>query len=191
MSVENTPYLRSADRYITLQPTLAPTTEQMARRTSLRRFNRLAVYLPLGIAGLAWIVLILGLLWLTVAGDWFAMDTNQAYYRALASGVADTFTILMLTPLLLLCALPAVGTVALVFYRRRRKAASPQTAPSLPLFWRIENFVVSVRDRVESLLPKVANPVISAHSIAAYLNRFFIELKQIVSQEIDRYDHER
>ena len=96
MSVENIPYLRSPDRYVALQPALAPTQEQLARRKRLRRFNRLVVYLPVGITALAWIVLILGLFWLTVAGGWFAMDTNAAYYRGLASGVADTFTIIML-----------------------------------------------------------------------------------------------
>ncbi len=190
MSVENTPYLRSANRYVALQPALAPTQEQLARRKRLRRFNRLVVYLPVGITALAWIVLILGLFWLTVAGGWFAMDTNAAYYRGLASGVADTFTIIMLAPLLLLCALPPVAVIALVVYRRR-KSADPEDRPSLPLFWRIENIVVSVQDRTKTHLPKVASPVISAHATAAFLNRFLIELKQIISQEIDRNVHDR
>lgn len=173
------------------QHTTRPTAEQKARSAKLRRFNRLTIYLPLGLVTLAWIALIVTLLWLSVAGAWFAMDTDQANYRQLFSAVADIVTILALAPLLLLCALPPVGAIGLVIYRRQRKVDTASAVPSLPLFWRIENFVIAVRDNIAAMLPRLAHPVISAHATAAFVNRFVMEIKQIIRQEISRNGDDR
>lgn len=164
-----------------------PTAEQSARLARRKRFNRLFVYLPLGFVAMLWLGLILGLLWLTVAGSWFAMDTNQEYYRALVSGVADAFTILMLTPLLVLCALPTVLASGLAVYRRQRRAEREPRPESLPLMWRIENLVSSVRGRVDEFTPKLARPIVNAHGAVAFIRTFYRQLKEIISQEISKY----
>lgn len=168
-----------------------PTAEQEARAAHLRRFNRLTIYVPLALVALAWIALIVTLLWLSVAGEWFAMETDQANYRQLFSALADIVTILALAPLLLLCALPPVGAIGLVVYRRQRKADASPAAPSLPLFWRIENFVIAAHDRIAAVLPRLAHPVINAHATAAFVNRFVIEIKKIIRQEISRNGDDR
>lgn len=167
-----------------------PTQEQEARRDRLKRFNRLVIYLPLGLVALAWIVLVGVLFWLAIAGEWFAMDTDQARFRQLLSAIADIVTILALAPLLLLCAVPSVGAIGLYVYRRQRKADAPQ-APSLPLFWRIENVVRTIRDRTAATLPKIARPVINAHATGAFIQRLIIEVKQIIRQEIFRNGDDR
>lgn len=167
-----------------------PTSEQEARRARLRRFNRLVIYLPVGLVTLAWIALVAVLFWLSIVGEWFAIDTDQANYRQLFSGVADTVTILALLPLLLLCALPSVGAIALVVYRRQRKADAPP-APSLPLLWRIENIIREARDRSAAALPKIARPIINAHATGAFIQRLILELKQIIRQEISRNGDDR
>ncbi len=166
------------------------TPEQEARRARLRRFNRLVIYLPVGLVALAWIVFVALLFWLSIAGEWFAMDTDQLNNRQLFSGLADVVTILALLPLLLLCALPSVGAIALVVYRRQRKTAAPQ-APSLPLLWRIENIVRDARDKSAAALPKIARPVINAHATGAFIRRLILELKQIIRQEIFRNGDDR
>lgn len=195
MSTESTSYLQRADYEHTIQssPQTAklPTAAQEARRARLRRFNRLVISIPVGITALGWVALILGLIWLSVAGEWFAMDTNQAHYRQLFSAIADVVTMLMLAPMLLLCALPVVGAVALGVYQRRRRADAAAVPAKLPLFWRIENVVISIHDSVARLMPKLARPVINAHAMAAFVRRFLTEVKQIVSQEKTRNGDDR
>lgn len=194
MRVENTTHLEPLTyrRQIELeaQPSTQPTPEQEARRARLRRFNRLVIYLPLGLVALAWIALVAILFWLSVAGEWFAIETNQTHYRQLFSAIADIVTMLALMPMLLLCALPPVGAIALVTYRRQRKTEAP-SAPSLPLFWRIENIVRAVRDRTAVTLPRMARPVINAHARSAFIRRFILEVKQIIKQEISRNGDDR
>lgn len=168
-----------------------PTAEQLARRQARRRFNRLYVSLPLGLVVLLWIGLIVAMLWLSVVGSWFAIDTRQAYYRSLLSGVADAFTIIMLMPLLLLCALPSAGAVGLYFYNRQSKKEKGPQDESLPILWRVENAISSVRGTTDRLTPKMARPVISAHATVAFARTFLKRLKEIITQEINRYVNNR
>jgi hypothetical protein len=158
-----------------------PTPEQEERLKARRRFNRLAVYVPLGVIVFLWLLLIAGLIWLTVAGQWFYVDTNQEYYRNLVSGVADAVLVLMLAPLMLLCAVPLVAGIAFLVWNRRRRAGRPYgTLP--PLFWRIDNLINRARAAISSFLPKLANPVIAAHGSAAYARTLLQEIKKLVSR---------
>ncbi len=160
-----------------------PTPEQEERLKARRRFNRLAVYLPLGLVVLLWLLLIVGLVWLTVAGQWFNVNTNQEFYRNLVSGVADAVLVLMLAPLMLLCAVPlAAGVAFLVWSRRRRKQAGHPYGTLPPLFWRIDNLVTRARAGVSSFLPRLATPVITAHGSAAYVRALLEDIKRIVSR---------
>lgn len=163
-----------------------PSQEQEERLARRRGFNRIFVYLPLGLGVILWLGLILGMAWLSVAGDWFAMDTNQPYFRGLLSGVADAFTILMLTPILALCAIPTLLAGAFTVYRRRRRKEKEGQEPSLPLMWRIENVVISIRETVSEAAPKVVRPLVTAHGMATFTRTFLHELKQIILQEIDK-----
>ena len=174
MTIETTSYAQS-----TTIPQARP--EQLERLAARRRFNRLYVYVPLAVITLLWLGLILTLLWLAVVGRWFAMDTNQEYYRALASGLADAFTILMLTPFLLLCALPSAAAIAFTVYRRQRKGDPATVQKSLPLFWRVENMVLTIQAKVEAFMPKLAQPIITAHAAAAFVRTLLQEIKEIIT----------
>ena len=187
MTVESPPFHPEPE----LSGRSRPTTEQQERLARRRRFNRVFVHLPVSIALILWLGLIVGMLWLSIAGDWFAMDTNQPYYRGLFSAVADVFTILMLSPLLVLCLIPPLLAGAFTVYRRRGKAAKEEQEPSLPLMWRVENIVISIRQAVSKAMDQVARPLITAHAMAAFVKTFLHELKQIILQEKKKYVDDR
>ncbi len=167
---------------------IAPTTEQIERRKQRIRFNRLAVTLPMALVSLLWLVAILVMIWLAVAGEWFAVDTRQAHFRQLFSGIADLFTMLLLVPMLLLCALPFVAAIGFVVYRRNKRRELPAEEPTIPILWRVENTVVTVRDTVARTMPKMAQPVLDAHGAAAYIRQMVHGLKRILRQEISGDD---
>lgn len=171
------------------QPPVPPQArpEQLERRERRQRFYRLRVILPMALVALLWLGVTLLLLWLTVAGEWFAIDTNQAYYRTLVSGLADIVLVLSLLPLLLLCALPSALAVGLVVYRRQKKQEAPEVE-NLPLFWRIENVIIRVKERLdEDILPRMAQPVITAYGLVAFVRAFLSELREIIAREIRKY----
>ena len=116
------------------------------------------------------------------------METNQGHYRQLFSGVADIVTMLLVAPMLLLCALPTVGAIAFVVYRRKKKAESAPAEPGLPIFWRIENKVIALHDAVARATPKVTQPLINAHGWAAYIKQIIEDFRRILQQERNRYD---
>lgn len=173
---------------------LQATPEQNERLLRRRRFNRLYVYLPMGAIGSLWLLLTLGLIWLTIAGKWFAMDTNEAYYRRLVSGLADAFSILMVVPLLVLCAVPSILAGAVVIYRWQRRREQPDPTPTSPLMWKVENAVASIRDGVESVTAKMSRPVIDLYAAAAFAQSLVTQIKQSILrilQELDRYVNDR
>jgi hypothetical protein len=165
----------------------APTAEQIARRTARKRFNRLYVYLPLALVAFLLLLLIVGMLWLTIGGRWFHIDTNQEYYRSLVSGVADAFLVLMLLPLILVCTLPPIGAIGFVVWRRRRRKVEPDGYGKLPLFWRLDNVVTRVQSVTAATTPKLADPVVTVHGAASYIRTLLQEIRKIFSREIDRY----
>lgn len=186
MRTENPPYLQHAEVQQaypgSIKTAPQPTAAQEERRAQLRRFNRLTITLPVGLTIVLWLALLLAMIWVSIAGEWFAMDTNQAYYRELLSGIADVVTMLLLAPMLLLCALPIAGAIGLMVYRRRKKDDSGDKEPSLPLFWRIENKVIMVHDAVARAVPKLARPVINGHSTIAYLKQLVLEVKRLLGR---------
>ena len=195
MSVENRP-LPGKEAYQTgfttgAQLAKQPTAAQEERSKKLRRLNRWTIHLPVGLTMLLWTLLIAALVWLAIVGEWFAMDTNQSHYRDLFSGVADILTMVMFVPLLLLCAVPIAGFAAILIVRRRR--AEDRLAPeaSLPIFWRIENVIISIHDTVARFVPRLASPVIEAHASAAFVKRFIDVIKRTLRQETTKYDHDR
>ena len=167
-----------------------PTPEQLERKRKQQRFTRVRVWLPVGIVALLWLLSIIGLLWLTVAGAWFHMDTDQATYRSLVSGAADAVIILSITPLLLLCALPSAGVLALMVQRRRRGPEDrPWTESARRLLWRLDNSVMAVRDRLsKDVLPSLARPVISAYTLAAFVRALGKEIAELISRENRTHD---
>lgn len=181
MNMKTTSFARQRKaQHSNSQSPLQATPDQRERLLRRRRFNRLYVYLPMGAISGLWLTLIAGLIWLTVAGKWFAMDTNEAYYRRLVSGLADAFSILMLIPLLVLCAIPSVLAGAVVIYRWQRRREQPDPTPSVPLMWRVENVVATIADSVENVTQKMSRPLIDVYAAAAFVRTLLAQIKQSI-----------
>jgi len=94
--------------------------------------------------------------------------------------MADIVVTLTILPLLLLCAIVPVGTIALVVYRR--------TQPKKPygrvqtLLWRLDSLVVRLQARSQQLLPRASNILIEGHARAAYLRALSHELKRFIGR---------
>ena len=136
-----------------------PTEAQVARATSLRRFNWLTLYLPLGLAGLSILVLIGLLLWGT-------LSPNITGTREFMSGLADIVIILTILPLLVACALAPMAAIGFVIYRRQQPKR--EYGRLQPLFWRLDGMIGKAQNKAETALPKAANTVISGHSQMTY-----------------------
>jgi predicted PurR-regulated permease PerM len=166
-----------------LKITYLPTPEQSERAGALRRFNWLAVYAPLIVAGLIVIVLVALLLWGALSPTMTRTDT-----RAFASGLADIVLILAMLPLLLLCLIGPLlaGGLGYLAYQRRQQALTPGTIwpNSLhTLLWRLDRLLDSVQSKLRmSYLPKVANPLISTHARAAYIREWGRQLKKLLNR---------
>lgn len=160
-----------------------PTAEQLARAAALKRFNRLTIYLPVGLIVFVWLVLVLALLWLTVFGQWANISPTQlAYYRNLVRGIADISLIVFFTLLLIVGMIPIILTAALVKRQRERRALRPAGVRPLPLMWRLENLILSIQQAIAGVLPMIARPVTNLHAAAAYVRALFIEIKKILTR---------
>ena len=150
-------------------PTYEPAAAQLARAAALRRFNRVYVYLPLGLAGLGVLALLGWLSWQVFA----AVDEEIG---VMTSALADIIVILTLIPLLLLCAIVPLAAVGFVVYRRQQPKREYGRLPTF--FWRVDIFLDKARGKTEIALTKTAAPVIRGHALWAYLATIFNNLKK-------------
>ncbi len=179
--------LEPAAPYYT-SPPVQPTAEQLARREALRRFNRRYVYLPLIIFAVLWAIVLAAMLWVSLVGEWFAINTNQEMFRPMFSGIADIVIIVLVS----MCGLMLLIPIALFGYgfytvadrreRQRQVHEQAQLPEPLPIMWRIENMVERVRQITADTLPLVARPVLRSYAIAAFWRTLWNEIKRIVTR---------
>lgn len=138
-----------------------PTEDQRQRAESLRRFNRLYLYLPIGFATFIAILLIGLMLWFTFA-------PGQEAFRSFTSGLADVIIILTAVPLTLLCSLPAIIALAIFFNNRQKpKREFPRTQVFM---WKVDSLISRAQSKTDEVAPRVAEPVIKFHGLLAYIN---------------------
>lgn len=165
----------SANYTVPFQPSQA----QKERRAALHRFNRLYVYLPLGlITAVALLVIILFLVGIFAPGL-----TGAAEF---ASGLADITIILFSIPMMLLC---AVGPLSLAgiysVSRNRRKQGKPRMDDGgrmQQLFWQIDNLVQRAQTKTGEISPQIARPIIQANAFVAYLHAFLKQIKSYLKR---------
>jgi hypothetical protein len=141
---------------------------QRQRAASLRRFNRLFVYLPAGLAAALALGGTAALIYLVLA------RTDQ---RVMVSAVADTLVICGILPLLCLCAVvPAGFTFGTLAMRRQKRA------PLLALqrvLWRLDNMVGRARATADKIGRRLADPLIAVEARASYYSAMLGRLKRL------------
>ncbi len=152
------------------EPAFQPSPEQLARKAALKRFNRLYVFLPLGIV----IALALTVIVLLLVGVLAPGLTGAAEF---ASALADMTIILFSLPMMLLCAIgPALLAGLIVFSRNRRQAGVPRMDDGgaiQVLLWKMDNLVRQAQSKVVETSPKVARPVVEFNAKLAYFQAFW------------------
>lgn len=160
--VERWPPVEQADPFV-------PTAVQLQRSQALKRFNRLAVYLPLGLITTAAFGFFIYLLIIAI---W----PPQADTRLFLSGVADIIFILFMLPVAFIFGLLLVGIFGgLIYWRKSRKS---EGEPSLQnkygrfrlLLWKLDQKLSGLYRQIDQLMPKLVTPVIKFNATMTYIN---------------------
>lgn len=169
-----TDYYRDANQFNSWAPQepvdpFVPTAVQLQRAQDLKRFNRLAVYLPLGLITAA---LIGFLVYLLVLAIWPPYEDTRLFL----SGVADIVLILFMLPIAITFGLLLAGIFGgAVYWRQSRKE---EGEPSLLnkygrfrlLLWKLDQKLNGVYRQVDLLMPKLVDPVIKFNTTLTYIN---------------------
>ncbi len=150
-----------------------PTAAQLERAASLRRFNWMYVYIPLGLFGLGVLVL-MGLML------WGVFSPNITGTREFVSGLADIIIIFTILPLLLLCAIVPGLAIAYIIYKQKQPK-QPHGRLQL-LFWRLDTLLGKTHGRIGTGMTMVSKPVIEGHARAAYFSEMFKQIKKILKR---------
>lgn len=167
------------------KPSYEPTPDQLAREKALQRFNRLYVYTPMLLVGIATLALLIFMLWhiFTVKPE------NQEGFYALLSGLADLILIFFnIIPMMLFCAVgPALFAYLVVRTNKRRKLPEHERRGKLQvILWRIDQVIAKIQLGLrDTYLEKAARPIIQGQALAAaiqalaqYIQRIFARPKE-------------
>jgi len=159
-----------------------PNEAQLARAKRLTRFNRLFVYLPLGIFALIGLGLVLFMLYLAIWPPY--ADT-----RPFLSGLADMILILFMLPVLLVCGLVQGGLIGgIVYWRRSGSEDGGQPDPAAQYgrirvgLWRLDQLLDKLFNKIEAILPRVAQPVIAFNAVLAYIGKWLENVKKMLTR---------
>ena len=158
------------------------TPAQLERQKRLDRFNRLTIYLPLGVLTLL-IVGVVGLmLWLTLFGD----AESISEWRSFSSATADLIIILMVLPMILFVAVVPILAAGWFWYTWE----SPRPVESWLQRWlrRTDRFVERSAQHVDTASKKAADLSIQYHAASTRVGRVIQRAQQFVSPHQDEED---
>ena len=155
--------------------TFVPTAVQLERAEALTRFNRWAIYVPLGVLATAVVGFLIYLLILAV---WPPYEDTRLFL----SGVADIILIFFMLPVVLLFGLLLAGIFGGAFYWRQSKKETGE--PSLQnkygrlrlLLWKLDQKLSTVYRKVDQLMPQIAQPVMRLNATLAYISSWLGQL---------------
>lgn len=149
-----------------------PTAAQKTRAEALNRYNLWSLYLPLGLLGMALVVLALFL----VSAAVFQNISFWPQARLMLSGVADLLMIMTIAPLTLVCALLPAGYIGLLVYMNQEEI-KPLNSLQTRL-WRLESFIGRVYSKLVQYQPYVTTPIIELNSQLSYLRALLRRIQQ-------------
>lgn len=146
-----------------------PSTEQLARAAALRRFNRLYVYVPVGLVTAVILALSLYLLYLAL------FPPSEDTYLFL-SGLADFVLIMMLLPVVLIFGLVMTAVIGgYVYYNYFMDEADRPIPPAPPygrvrtLLWRADSLLLMiVLPKLRRISQRITQPIIRFNGWFAY-----------------------
>ncbi len=150
-----------------------PADSQLERVRRIRRFNWLAVYLPVGLISLIVLLTVILLIYLAIFRP--RDETLQTI-----SGYSDAFTILAMLPLLLLC---AIMPSLLIFggLQARKRGAAPIRRLQV-LMWRLESRIRAADQPIRRLESRITTPLIAYQAMIAYLGTLIRRLRGFFRQ---------
>ena len=148
-----------------------PTPEQLERKAALRRFDKLYVYLPMGIFTAIAIIAAIALFW-----GAFAVGSVDSL--SFISALADITVILATIPLILTFTALVGAAVAAYFYAR---SLPKQKNGRVHVFlWQLNNGINKVGNKTDEIAPKLIKPITASHGVQSYLSTF---VRTIVGSE--------
>jgi hypothetical protein len=162
-----------------------PTAVQLERVNKLKRFNRWAIYVPLGVLTTA----VLGLLvYLLILAIWPPFEDTHLFL----SGVADIILILFMLPVVLIFGLLLVGILGGgIYWRKSRKDNGDSSLQKKYgrlrlLLWKLDQKLSVIYQQADTLMPRLAGPVIRFNALTAYINTWLAQLMK----QLNRHDAE-
>jgi hypothetical protein len=157
-----------------------PTAVQLERVNSLKRFNRWAIYVPVGLLATA----VIGLLvYLLIIAIWPPYEDTQLFL----SGIADIILILFMLPVVLIFGLLLVGLFGGGIYWRQSRQENDDASLQKRygrlrlLLWKLDQKLSGVYRQADKIMPQLANPVIRFNAHLAYINSWLARLaKQLI-----------
>ncbi len=151
-----------------------PTAVQQQRAKALKRFNRLAIYLPLGLIATAVLAV---LVYLLIIAIWPPFEDTRLFL----SGIADIILILLVLPMVIVFALLLAGTFGGLFYWRQSRRDSASTLQRKYgrlrlLLWKLDQKLTVYYRKVHLLMPKLAQPLIRFNAFSAYVGAWLDQL---------------
>lgn len=140
-----------------------PTLEQLERKATLRRFNRLYVYLPLAIFTTIAIIIIIALFWGAFSGE-------NEQRRIFISAMADIVVILGTIPLIIAFSIVPIGAIATYFYMR--SLPKQEHSRTHVFLWQLNNGINKVGNKTDEIAPKLIKPITASHGAHSYLSAF-------------------
>lgn len=157
-----------------------PHPEQIDRALAAQRFTRLYVYVPLGIATTAVVILVLFLLYLAL----FPPSVETYVYL---SGLADFVLIMFMIPVILIFgALLFGGIGGYIYYKYFLDESERPLSPAPPygrvrtLLWRVDDLLLQIMPQVDTAVATISRPVISFNSWLAYAGSWLRSVKNIL-----------
>ena len=158
------------------------TAVQKQRVDDLKRFNRWAVYVPLGVLATAVVGL---LIYLLIIAIWPPYEDTRLFL----SGIADIILILFLLPAVIIFGLLVAGMFGGLIYRRQSRKKKDGTPTQQQrygrlrlLLWKLDQKLSVLYRKVDQLMPKLANPIIRFNALLSYIAAWLAQLTRQLSR---------
>jgi len=150
-----------------------PTLEQAERAAALRRFNRLYIYVPIGLVSTITAVVVILLLII-------AVNPPSAEALLFISGLADAALVIAMLPFVLLGA-AGIALMAYAYSGARKRGTAP-VRQTQRLLWRMDNLVGRVRVQTKRTANEIGRPFIRVNELVTYIRVLMLQLVKLVKR---------